>query len=275
MYETVRKISLNIPESEESSTKNEIFNSKSVSKETNFATQKTNTKSLAPLISHISRHVRREKLNYDQLKYIFKEVRKRCEVGVPKKSLKLFELPTYEQLTAFYRAIKNPVHRLIFEVLEGTGLRIAELCDLQTLHIDFNRSILTVKRGKGGKDRVGVLGTQLCEKLILYSNIRENMYLFESRRNTKYSTRRIEQLCNKYWNLSGIKTKITPHTFRHIWNTRLAEAGISREYRALLAGHSNEKTQEIYTHLGLDGIKEKVIEVLNAHDQQKIGPRTE
>lgn len=176
---------------------------------------------------------------------------------------RLKELPSTDELAEFYAAIGNPLHRLIFETLEETGLRVSELCDLQVARIDFKTNLVFVHQGKGKKDRVTVIGNRLREKLQLYLQGRTNKFLFESGRHTKFSSRRIEQICKRYKERAGLAKDLTPHTFRHIWNTALATAGLSEERRALLAGHDGEDTQKIYTHLGAGGFKDEVIEILD------------
>src|SRR5690606_31073806 len=104
---------------------------------------------------------------------------------------------------------------------------------------------------------------KLKEKLFLYLETRNNRYLFESNRNSKYSTRRIEQICENYVKKSKLSLSITPHTFRHIYFSCLAANKISKEHRMLIAGHSSGKTQDIYTHLSLDGIKDEIISILD------------
>jgi integrase len=231
----------------------------------NFVDQKTNAKSyIQTLIKHIAREVNRHKLNYGQLKYVFRSVRQRCEVEVSTvKRRRLIELPTQEEIILFYSVIKNPVHRLIFETLHNSGLRVAELCSLEVKRIDFQTNLVFVSQGKGSKDRVTIIGNRLKEKLALYLENRSNRFLFESNRHTKYSTRRIEQLCQRYKVMAGVTKEMTPHTFRHLWNTSLAAAGLSEERRAILAGHEDQDTQKIYTHLSAGGFKEEVIVILD------------
>ncbi len=216
------------------------------------------------IISQLVRATNRHKISYDQLRFIFKTVRERCEVVPPKKRHRLFELPTNEELNRFYEVIDNPIHKLIFETLEGTGLRVRELSNLKVNQVDFDNNIIKVIEGKGRKDRVTVIGEKLKEKLKLYLSTQNNIYLFESRFNKKFSTRRLQQICQEYHAKSSVESKISCHTFRHIWNTRLAMANIPREKREILAGHSaGSKTQDIYTHLSVGGIKDEVIGVLD------------
>ncbi len=230
-----------------------------------FASENAIPKShLQTLVRHIAREVNRHKISYDQLKFVFRSVRERCDLAVPNQSgRKLYELPSGEELTAFFAAIKNPVHRLIFEVLEGTGVRVDELCSLEVRRIDFERNLVFVHEGKGKKDRVTVIGCKLVEKIRLYLQDRKNKYLFESNRHTRYSTRRVEQLCEQYREAAGITKRFTPHTLRHVWNTRLAEAGVPKEKRKILAGHNSDRAQDIYTHLAAGGIKDDVLAVLD------------
>lgn len=231
----------------------------------NFADQDSFAKSpIQMLIKKVTKETNRHKLNYQQLKYIFRAVRDNCQIEVPgKPKRKLRELPTRDEIKSFYSVIAKPMHKLIFETLEGTGLRVAELCDLMVHRIDFTSNLVFISEGKGKKDRVIVIGNLLLEKIQIYLSNRRNKFLYETSRHTKFSPRRIEQLCREYKLLAGITKDLTPHTFRHIWNTRLAEAGVSEERRAILAGHENNETQKIYTHLSGAAIKDEILPILD------------
>lgn len=235
----------------------------------NFVAKSGNAKSpIQLLIKAIARSVNQHKIDYDQLRYVFKAVRHQCELEAPSRGQKLYELPSEDEMARFYGVIENPVHRLIFEFLDGSGLRVDELCNLEVVRIDFKNNTVFVKEGKGRKDRMTIIGNELLAKVRLYLAGRNNRYLFESNRNTRFTTRRIEQLCKLYKEKAGIDRELTPHTFRHRWNTRLAEGGVSREGREILAGHSKgSATQDIYTHLGVGGLKAEVVAILDKKSQ--------
>ena len=265
-YNGLMKISHNNPESESNTDFRRSESRSEVIKLDDFMLQTSRMKSkshLQLLIAHLVRETNKYKLDYLQLKYIFKSVRAKCKVEVPKPNKRLYELPTIEELHKFYGSIQNPTHRLIFEVLQGTGLRVSELCGLEVKQIDFSQQTIFVKNGKGSKDRVTVFGNKLKEKLQLYLHGKPNRYLFESARHSKFSSRRIQQLHEQYRKPLHLSKKFTVHTFRHLWNTNLAQNGIGREIREILSGHSKgSKVQDIYTHLTIDGQKDKVIGVL-------------
>jgi len=58
------------------------------------------------------------------------------------------------EVETILRAIRLPLYRLMAELLYGTGMRLMECCRLRVKDIDFDRSQIFVREGKGGKDRV-------------------------------------------------------------------------------------------------------------------------
>jgi integron integrase len=55
--------------------------------------------------------------------------------------------------------------RLLATLLYGSGLRLLEGCRLRVKDLDFERKEITVRRGKGGKDRRTMLPASLSERL--------------------------------------------------------------------------------------------------------------
>lgn len=229
-----------------------------------FADQISDTKShIQRCIKFLIKETNKNKYEYGQLRYIFRRVREECGIEVSENKKSLYELPTKKQMDIFYSVIHNPIHKLMFEFLEGTGLRVSELSKLEISRIDFDQNLIFIKEGKGKKDRVVPFGNKIKDKLKIYLSGRNNRYLFESNRNSMFTTRRVEQICERYLVSSACETRITPHTFRHIYFSFLALNKISKENRMLIAGHSSGKTQDIYTHLTIDGIKEEIIQILD------------
>ena len=57
------------------------------------------------------------------------------------------------------------IHKLIVELMYGSGLRVSECLRLRIQDIDFIKKSVTVRDGKGGKDRVTILSHNLVEPL--------------------------------------------------------------------------------------------------------------
>lgn len=58
------------------------------------------------------------------------------------------------------------VHRLVVELMYGSGLRVSECLRLRIQDLDFHRNALTVRNGKGGKDRVTILSNRLQDAVL-------------------------------------------------------------------------------------------------------------
>ena len=74
---------------------------------------------------------------------------------------------TREEVGAVLAALSG-AHRLLGSVLYGSGLRLREGLRLRVHDLDPERGRLTVREGKGGKDRVTVLPSSIDEPLALH-----------------------------------------------------------------------------------------------------------
>jgi integrase len=54
---------------------------------------------------------------------------------------------------------------LMLKIIYGGGLRVNECCSLRIKDIDFDQSLITVRDGKGGKDRTTLLPASLTGEL--------------------------------------------------------------------------------------------------------------
>ncbi len=71
----------------------------------------------------------------------------------------------------------NSPYDLMAKLIYGGGLRISECFELRIKDIDFDHSLLTVRSGKGDKDRQTILSAQLLPQLQEY--IENNKKMFE------------------------------------------------------------------------------------------------
>ena len=71
---------------------------------------------------------------------------------------------THGEATQIIALLQEP-HKLIASLMYGSGLRVVEACRLRIKDIDFDRQIITVRSGKGDKDRTTLLPTSLIEPL--------------------------------------------------------------------------------------------------------------
>ncbi|MCL4163606.1 UNVERIFIED_CONTAM: hypothetical protein GTU68_035165 [Idotea baltica] len=57
------------------------------------------------------------------------------------------------------------LHKLIVQMMYGSGLRVSEALSLRIQDIDFDKNSVTIHNGKGGKDRVTLLSQNLNDAL--------------------------------------------------------------------------------------------------------------
>lgn len=85
-------------------------------------------------------------------------------LGRPKSRVRVPTVLSREEVARLLAAIDG-VHGLIARTLYGTGMRLMECLRLRTKDVDFDRSVIVVREGKGGKDRVVMLPEVLREPL--------------------------------------------------------------------------------------------------------------
>lgn len=140
----------------------------------------------------------------------------------------------------------------ILELLFSTGLRVAELCALDT-DLDLSRDEFSV-RGKGDKVRVVFLSPAAKAALRDYLSARKDMEeaLFVDGRPNKLhriTPRDVQRHLKGYAARAGITSKVTPHTLRHAFATDLLSNGADIRSVQQLLGHASINTTQIYTHV--------------------------
>lgn len=151
--------------------------------------------------------------------------------------------------------------RVIFELFLGTGIRIAELVNLDIDDIDLDGKHIRII-GKGNIPQVKFLKTSL--RILLKGHLKDRRRvatgecaaLFVSSRGTRLCARQIAQRLAYWLNKASITKNITPHGLRHTFATHLyaSTSDLLLVKRAL--GHRNISTTEIYTHLSDDRLEE-------------------
>ncbi len=140
----------------------------------------------------------------------------------------------------------------ILEMLFSTGLRVSELCALNS-DIDLSRDELSV-RGKGEKVRVVFLSPAAKEAVREYLKARNDMEeaLFVDGRPNKLHRiipRDVQRHLKAYVTRAGITNVVTPHTLRHAFATDLLSNGADIRSVQQLLGHASINTTQIYTHI--------------------------
>ena len=142
--------------------------------------------------------------------------------------------------------------RAMIELFYGSGMRLAELVDLDLRHLDLVNGFATVT-GKGNKTRVVPLGSHAVESVRRWLETRRGVRptdpLFTGRGTNRISPRTVQVRLKKL-SIRNLGTDVLhPHLLRHSFASHLLES--SGDVRAVqeLLGHADISTTQIYTHL--------------------------
>ncbi len=144
--------------------------------------------------------------------------------------------------------------RAMFELLYSSGLRLAELVDLNPEQLELNEGVVRVT-GKGSKTRIVPLGSFAANALQTWLAVRPQLAnadenaLFVGVRGQRISPR-VVQLRMKQWGIKqGITSNVHPHVLRHSFATHVLQS--SGDLRAVqeMLGHASISTTQVYTHL--------------------------
>jgi integrase/recombinase XerC len=144
--------------------------------------------------------------------------------------------------------------RAMLELLYSSGLRLAELVDLNIGDVDISDATVRVT-GKGNKDRIVPVGRHAREAVRGWLRLRGQLAddgepaMFVSARGGRLSGRGVQARVTHWAKQQGIDTRVYPHLFRHSFATHLLES--SHDLRGVqeLLGHANIATTQVYTHL--------------------------
>ena len=194
----------------------------------------------------------------------------------PAKKIKLIPEPAVaprsldrKQILAFIRAVqrsRNVRDVAIVTTMFHTGLRVSELCELQTDDVEIREKTgrLVVRKGKGGKHREIPLNNTSRAAIREWLEKRgdEPGYLFPGKKKgAKLTTRGVRYIIEKHAKSAGLEN-VSPHVLRHTFCKRLVDSGESIDRVALLAGHGNLDTTAKYTRATNKDL-EKAVSKLN------------
>ncbi len=149
--------------------------------------------------------------------------------------------------------------RAMLELLYASGLRISELVSLDLGALDMEMEILRV-RGKGGRERVAIMGRPAVMALTRYlkggrpallarGRGSAGEALFLNARGDRLSVRGARFVVARWIMRAGVDGRATPHTLRHTFATHLLDGGADLRAVCELLGHASLSSTQIYTHV--------------------------
>ena len=174
----------------------------------------------------------------------------------PKKTNKLPVVLTKSEIERIIAETNNLKHKTMLGIAYAAGLRVSEVMALRVADIEPKELTVTVRQGKGKKDRLTILSPRLVNDLeVLIAGKNGNQYVFESERGGKLTEATAQKVFSHALVKSGIKKPATFHSLRHSFATHLLENGTDVRYVQELLGHANIRTTQIYTKVTNPALK--------------------
>lgn len=165
--------------------------------------------------------------------------------------------PRADRRTTPYSIIRNCA---IVSLLYSTGIRRAELVNLNLADVDVDERHAKIIMGKGRKPRNVVFDTDTAVLLQAYLDIRgrgtdDAFFLgaeVDGRKRRRISYDYVRDIVAGFARRAGVDGSVTPHMLRHSIATHLLEGGMDLQTIADQLGHKNVATTSIYLHGALE-----------------------
>ena len=153
-----------------------------------------------------------------------------------------------------------------------TGMRIGEMTKLEVHHVThqgeprdevYLTHKLVTKTRHGRVVPLNSVARECITKLLEFNRMRgfsteERAPLFPWKNHGFLPVREAEREIQRLRERAGLSAKITPHTFRHFFATRISERGVSQPVLKSLLVHRASRSTEIYAHSSAQREREAV-----------------
>ncbi|MCP4996452.1 MAG: tyrosine-type recombinase/integrase [Gammaproteobacteria bacterium] len=162
------------------------------------------------------------------------------------------------------RTNKGYRNRIVLEILYDTGIRAAEMAAVKLHDLDLDGGYLTIRSGKGAKDRVVPVSPRVCHMIKEYLLMvrpqllggKDDGALILNRWGSEMTPLAVWSIVKRCVFLAGMKKNISTHTFRHSCATHMLKAGAPIRYIQELLGHESLESTQIYTKVTINDLKE-------------------
>jgi site-specific recombinase XerD len=165
-----------------------------------------------------------------------------------------------------YEASDNIRDYAIIQTFLQTGIRLSELVNLRVDDVDLEHRLLTVRQGKGKKDRQIPLVDGAVKALRNYKRYRntelilDDEIFFLAKNGTSLNVSTIKYLVAKYVKKAGIRKKVSVHTLRHTFGAHKADKHMSLAILQELMGHKKKETTLKYIHLAKTNLRAEMVQ---------------
>lgn len=180
--------------------------------------------------------------------------------------LQCITIPQAKQLV---ESILEPKEKVVVLLLLKTGLRRHELSELDINSVDLANLTIHIKPTAKRAGEIVYVDEETTNVISKWLKIRErenknnDPALFSDRFQNRLSPNAIREIVVKHATAEGLhdpnsdrlEAKLTPHSLRHYFSSRLRESGCPREIVQILRGDAGTDAIDTYLHFDQASIK--------------------
>jgi site-specific recombinase XerD len=160
----------------------------------------------------------------------------------------------YDRMLLYFRGRYDYISlrdELIIRLLWDTGCRVSELCSIDLDDIDIQAQYTFIENRKNKRMRRVFWSDETADVMKKYVGIRiclsqTQSLLTGAMATSRITTRTVQRVIKSIAEKSGIKKKITPHSFRHGWARYRRDQGAQLPFIQKALGHINPASTFVY-----------------------------
>jgi len=184
------------------------------------------------------------------------------------------QCPTIAQAKKLVESILDPKEKAVVLLLIKTGLRRHELYDLNVDAVNMENQTIRIKPTAKRSNEIVYFDKETANVLGKWLKIRERENsnnipaLFLDRFQNRLSPLAICNIVTKHATAVGLhdpnsnrlEDKLTPHSLRHYFSTRLRERGCPRDIVQILRGDVGTESIDTYLHYSAEDVKQAYLD---------------
>ena len=143
-------------------------------------------------------------------------------------------------------------------------MRRLELVNLKLWDLDLERVTVTIRQGKGKKDRIIPMGDRaaawvrkyLTESRPQLATEPDDKTVFLCHDGEPFSLDYLTEVVRDYVDAANLGKRGACHLFRHTMATLMLEGGADIRFIQAMLGHADLNTTQIYTHVAIRQLQE-------------------
>jgi integrase/recombinase XerD len=150
------------------------------------------------------------------------------------------------------------------ELMYASGMRIGEVLSLKEDDIDYERKVIHIRSGKGGKERYAYLNEYAAQVLKIYVSEMRELVIRNKKSGRLFGVKDSTTISATFHRvLKAAATaceigRFPSHNFRHTLGYHLLKRGCDMRYIQLILGHADMNTTTIYTKVSKEDLKREL-----------------